>query len=91
MFSFKGEVGEDVQVNHINGIKTDNQVENLEWCDHSENALHYYKMSKKTKLTEEQVREIRSSDQSCIILGKKYGVSRQRIWAIKKNKRYSWM
>ena len=48
-------------------------------------------MSKKTKLTEEQVREIRSSDQSCIILGKKYGVSRQRIWAIKKNKRYSWM
>lgn len=46
---FIGKIPSGLVVNHKNGIKTDNRVENLEYCSKSRNTQHYYEIIGKRK------------------------------------------
>ena len=79
-------------VNHIDGNRQNNNVDNLEWVTHSENTIHYYNQSGRTrikkepkKLREDQVRQIRElylKGNNIYVLGRAFKVTAATIQAI---------
>lgn len=47
--AFIPKIKDKIEVNHKNGIITDNRVENLEWMTPSENQIHSYLVLKRVK------------------------------------------
>lgn len=99
-FAFIDNPENKATVNHKNGIKTDNNVNNLEWMTFLENVKHCHENNLQTpfkgeeignsKLKEWQVLEIRSKykpfETSLNQLAKEYNVSKRNILDIVKRR-----
>lgn len=79
--------GDADQVNHKNGVKTDNRVANLEWVSNQENVAHAYRTGLVIrKLTKGQVRQIKLRIKSGDVqsrIARQYGVAVSTISRIK--------
>ena len=91
-------------VNHIDGNKENNVVNNLEWCDRIYQMEHAYKLKLKTsrlgsdntnaKLTDEDIKYIKSvykkysREFNTVSLAKKFNVTNRVIGLIVNNKTY---
>ena len=98
------EKADELQVNHIDGDKTNNKLENLEWCTNRENQMHAIKMGLKvslkgeknpaSKLTEEQVMDIITDLLNHVpysVLTQKYNVKKSTISAIKNKRNWKYL
>ena len=89
------------QVNHKNGKKWDNRIQNLEWTTPQENALHRTRVLKtgicrgknnpNSKINKKIALEIFHHEGSDTLIAEKYGISRVLVHLIKKKKRWSWV
>lgn len=85
-----------LDVNHKDGVKAHNNLENLEWVTKSENTIHAHTTGLFTnKLTIDQVKEMKLLllSKTCTYseIGKKYGVRHSTVWKIANGTLYDYV
>ena len=92
------------EVNHRNGVRSDNRDTNLEWVTRSENLRHRFDILKHNnlrgeaqvhaKLTETQVREIRArcaTEETHVKISADYGVGPRAVSYIAQGQTWAWL
>lgn len=95
---------EEMQVNHKDGNKLNNYVDNLEWCTNQENRIHAVKIglaaslkgesNPASKLLESQVIDIIQDllhNVPYSVIAKKYNCSKSTICAIKNKRNWKYL
>lgn len=77
------------EVNHKDGNKLNNSVENLEWITRAENCRHMRRMYGAKVFSEEEIRTIRSDKRSQKEIALDHGVTQGVISRIKNKKEYA--
>ena len=90
------------QVNHIDGNKGNNNIENLEWCDNAQNQKHRFLLGTNHAFGEKHGMHIISDDEAlaiklaindgtkhkgkCLDIANKFGVSKHIVYDIGNNR-----